>query len=444
MTIQQKVAKKTIETLNDFYGHVYRLSPSVMFVFLTLLLVINGIIKFSHTKNILDCVYLEIPFVFLKKLFGLGNEFDYLMLSKKEKKQANTLIAMKSIYKKYVKNKIDLNKPETLVAKIDLLSDQDKPFENIEKLDSKKYLKSKDEADFDDLQQPKTGFVSVDLSEEPDNLNRNKEETQAIEGGEDNKTIDAINKSIDVENQTINDKSLNEKDMKFLKLYLQFFVHFFFTVISLLILFIQILIPVHEIKNECKPGYSCFRILNKARESFNCSSINSGDKVNYVCQKHELETFSEFLTDIGAFSGLIALIFKMHSYTLTIFIAVKAKIRNLKKSKSSNESSKSCCKISYKCEIILFVIVIIIELLFLIAILVFHAISEQLMIEFLEEEYLVYGCLFISLLLTANSIEKRLFKANQSSKFEIPTEATDSAKSLTKNSFMNNAKILFE
>ena len=434
MTIQQKVAKKTIETLNDFYGHVYRLSPSVMFILLTLLLLINGIIKYLHTKNILDCVYLEIPFVFLKKLFGLGNEFDYLMLSKKEKKQANTLVAMKNIYKKYVKNKIDLNNPETLVAKIDLLSDQDKPIENFEKLVSKKYLKSKD-----DLSQTKTGLVSVDLSEEPD-----KEETQTINGGEDNKAIDAINEAIDVENQTINDKSLNEKDMKFLKLYLQFFVHFFFTVISLLILFIQILIPVHEIKNECKPGYSCFKILNKARESFNCSSINSGDKVNYVCQKHELETFSEFLTDIGAFSGLIALIFKMHSYTLTIFIAVKAKLRNLKKSKSSNESSKSCCKISYKFEIILFVTVIIIELLFLIAILVFHAVSEQLMIEFLEEEYLVYGCLFISLLLTANSIEKRLFKANQSSKFEIPSEATDSAKSLIKKSLMNNAKSLFK
>jgi hypothetical protein len=440
MTIQQKVAKKTIETLNDFYGHVYRLSPSVMFILLTLLLFINGIIKYSHTKNILDCVYLEIPFVFLKKLFGLGNEFDYLMLSKKEKKEANTLIAMKNIYKKYIKNKIDLNKAETIVANIDLLSDQDKPIENIEKLVSKKYLKSIDKAD--DLSQPKTGLVSVDLSEEPDNLKK-KEETQAINGGEDNKAIDAINQAIDVENQAINDKSLNEKDMKFLKLYLQFFVHFFFTVISLLILFIQILIPVHEIKNECKPGYSCFKILNKARESFNCSSINSGDKVNYVCQKHELETFSEFLTDIGAFSGLIALIFKMHSYTLTIFIAVKSKLRNLKKSKSSNESSKSCCKISYKCEIILFVTVIIIELLFLISILVFHAISEQLMIEFLEEEYLVYGCLFISLLLTANSIEKRLFKANQSSKFEMPSEATDAAKSLVKNNFMKNANILF-
>jgi hypothetical protein len=66
------------------------------------------------------------------------------------------------------------------------------------------------------------------------------------------------------------------------------------------------------------------------------------------------------------------------------------------------------------------------------------------MIEFLEEEYLVYGCLFISLLLTANSIEKRLFKANQSSKFEIPSEATDSAKSLIKKSLMNNAKSLFK
>ena len=89
--------------------------------------------------------------------------------------------------------------------------------------------------------------------------------------------------------------------MKFFKLYLQFVVHFFFAVISFLILLLQILIPIHEIENECKPGYSCFKLLNKTRESFNCSSISSEEKIKYVCQKHELETFSEFLTDIGAF-----------------------------------------------------------------------------------------------------------------------------------------------
>ena len=41
MIIQPKVAKKTIETLNDFYGHVYRLSPGVMFLILSILLKIN-------------------------------------------------------------------------------------------------------------------------------------------------------------------------------------------------------------------------------------------------------------------------------------------------------------------------------------------------------------------------------------------------------------------
>ena len=74
----------------------------------------------------------------------------------------------------------------------------------------------------------------------------------------------------------------------------------------------------------------------------------------------------------------------------------------------------------------------------------FHAISEQLMIEFLEEEYLVYGCLFISLLLTANSIEKRLYELNYTSKFEIPSEASDAVESIIKNNLMKNTTKLFK
>ena len=74
----------------------------------------------------------------------------------------------------------------------------------------------------------------------------------------------------------------------------------------------------------------------------------------------------------------------------------------------------------------------------------FHAINEQLMIEYLEEEYLVYGCLFISLLLTTNSIEKRLFKADSSSKFEIPSETRDTVESLIKTNIMKNATKLFK
>ena len=141
---------------------------------------------------------------------------------------------------------------------------------------------------------------------------------------------------------------------------------------------------------------------------------------------------------IGAFSGLVALIFNMHSYTLSIFIYVKTKLRTVCRSKS--------CNISYKCGIVhyTFIILIPLEILFLIFILFYHALSEQFIIEILEEEYLVYGCLFISLLLTTNLLEKRLFKANLNSKFEILSDARDAVKSLIKTNFMKNATDLFD
>ena len=130
----------------------------------------------------------------------------------------------------------------------------------------------------------------------------------------------------------------------------------------------------------------------------------------------------------------------MHSYTLKLFIVIKTKLRQRKKPKLVHQRCKSY-KISEKCELSIFIIFVVLELLLLITIIVFHAISEQLMIEFLEEEYLVYGCLFISLLFTANSTEKRLFKANLIQESELDSKTMNDAKLTMKKNLMENFSI---
>ena len=56
----------------------------------------------------------------------------------------------------------------------------------------------------------------------------------------------------------------------------------------------------------------------------------------------------------------------------------------------------------------------------------------------------IFFLLFISLLLTANSIEKRLYELNYTSKFEIPSEASDAVESIIKNNLMKNTTKLFK
>ena len=372
---------KETSNLNEFYGYVYRFAPFAMYIFLFLLLIINAIIKYFDRKNILDCFYLEIPFVFLKNLFGLGHEFDFLIKKEHQQIRKNKEKIMNNVYNRYVKKGLEVAK-EVSATLMEI--EECKPTE------------------------------SSDL--------KNTDKTVIPKGSE---------------KEAVGIKETSGKNIKFLKLYLQFVVHFFFTLITIIIFFIQILIPIYEAENQCNQSHVCFTLLKNTRESFNCLSINSTNNtdLNYICQWHDLETFSEFLTDIGAFSGIITIIFKMHSYTLLLVVAVKLKF----KQKINNNSVYKLWKwhkMSENFELGVFIVFVFVELGLLMRLVLFHSISEQLMIEYRFEEFFVYGGLLISLFFTANLIERRLYKVKAIKESKLHPKIINDAKSTMKKNFI--------
>ena len=201
-------------------------------------------------------------------------------------------------------------------------------------------------------------------------------------------------------------------ERKFIKLYLQFVMHLFYAIISITILFVQILMPWSVLENKCVKTGPCFSLTDEETyEIFDCSIIKPEEVKNTVfyCYEHRVESFSEVLSDLGSFAGIVTIVFKTHQYGLKLVIALKSKLRISKVIILINKL-KLFSRNSTKCDIIMISIVYFFELMVLLGLLVIHATSEDFY--FFENEYLVYSCLIFQLIITSNSIEKRLFKAN--------------------------------
>jgi hypothetical protein len=231
------------------------------------------------------------------------------------------------------------------------------------------------------------------------------------------KNLSSINK---IEFDVIKDKDRDVEiedqisEHKFIRLYLQFVIHLFYTIISITMLFIQILLPWTELEKKCIVTGPCYNLTDPESDTykiFDCSKTDPNQLINlvYYCYEHRVESFSEVLSDLGSFAGIVTIVFKTHQYALKLVIGLKLKLRLSKVTVLINKFNLFG-GVSTMCDIIMISIIFILEILVLLGLLVIHATSEDFY--FFENEYLVYSCLFFQLVITSNSIEKRLFKAN--------------------------------
>ena len=223
-------------------------------------------------------------------------------------------------------------------------------------------------------------FAFLEKSQEYDSNNNKITNNKNQEDGIENAVIEK--ETVEADNVITN----KGKQWKLIKFYLQLIVHSFFTIITLSILFLHILLFQEEIEDKCLEGYDCFGV-SSLRETINCNS--TAKNLHFVCQKYDIKSFESLITDLGAFAGIVTIIFKGHKFTFQIILFLKSKLRALKISKSVNNRLKS----SNLFEKILFIFLIVLEFLILISLLIMHGFSKQLKIEFLLEEYLIYGCL---------------------------------------------------
>ena len=174
-------------------------------------------------------------------------------------------------------------------------------------------------------------------------------------------------------------------------------------------------------------------MLYNTYKKFDCNKTDPNQLKNFVyyCYEHRVESFSEVVSDLGSFAGVVSIVFKTHQYALKLVIALKSQLRLSKVTVLINKFN-FFGGVSTMCNIMMISTIFILEILVLLGLLGIHATLEDLY--FFDNEYLVYSCLFFQLVITSNSIEKRLFKANFILKDsnEIANKFTDGLKTTMK------------
>jgi hypothetical protein len=255
------------------------------------------------------------------------------------------------------------------------------------------------------------------------NRKENKKDENKIEKQNNNQTninqLTNINEKDQIETEIESQKDVNNR-LKIINLYSHLIVHLIISSIALIIIFVQIVLIHGQYSESCLKSFACngyiYNAENKKWEEYKCISSENYDQAKYYdlyCIKYGFESFSTFITEIGAFAGLIAAFLSLHKYTLVTIKMINSKLTSYS---FLNRIFEKFSTVRFYIVVDKFVLIfiILIEIVALIGLIAVHVLSDK--IDYQIEEYMTYICLLLSLIFTAISIERNIFESKKSSK----------------------------
>ena len=226
----------------------------------------------------------------------------------------------------------------------------------------------------------------------------------------------------EIESQNSDQKEDVNNRFKIINLYLHILVHLMISSIALIIVFVQVVLIHGQYSESCLEGFTCTGFIynrgTKKWDEYKCNSSENHENLaktyyDLYCIKYGFESFSTFITEIGAFAGLMTAFLSLHKYTLVTIKMINVKLSTFPFFNRIFEKF-STLRFCLVVDNIFLIFIIFIETVALIGLIVVHIFSDK--IDYKIEEYMIYVCLLLSLIFTAISIERNISEGKKSSK----------------------------